>query len=569
MVKGRAMLWITGMLVIAVAHTAGAEPVAPGAALPSKAPADARPAGASTGENAGPIERYRVFETALESERDYEHPFLDATVTFTFTAPSGKRHTRDAFWDGGRTWRVRFSPDDAGKWAWQSQCSDTANAGLHSQGGTFRCVPYRGDNPLYLHGPLRLSEDRFSFVHHDGTPFFWLGDTGWSGVLEAAPEDWEHYLRTRRTQGFSLIQVCATHWRRSYVDEAGETFYTAEGGLRIQPGFFQRVDDRFAAINRQGMMIASVILWEAKGDVPETNLPVDDIVRLARYIVARYDAYQIVWILGGDGAYFRGNRAEHWRRIGRGVFPGARDRLVTIHPSFWAANFFRDEPWHDFIGYQSGHGDSLQAIRRLTHGPPAEDWKTHPPQPVLNIEPCYEEITSYTRKRRFKAHHVRRALYWSLLIAPTAGITYGHNSVWQWHDGRDASKGYSLEDHDRSWREALHSDGAASVVHLNAFFRALPWWTLRPDQDMIVEQPWAEDAEKYVVAARSEAGALAVIYMPAGGALKLHTGSLVRPSAARWFHPRSGQWIAAGDVTGATLAVAPPDEEDWVLCIRP
>lgn len=516
----------------------------------------------------GQIQRYGVFETALQSDRDYDNPFLGASVKLTFTAPSGKQRNRDAFWDGGRVWRVRFSPDEVGEWAWQSECSDTENAGLHSQSGRFRCASYTRENPLYKHGPLKISDDGFSFVHRDGTPFFWLGDTAWLGPLEANPKDWAHYLRTRREQGFSLIQVCATHWRQLYKDEAGESLYSTERGVCINPRFFQRADDNFAAISKQGMMIASVILWESKGDVPVTNLPVDDIVRLARYIVARYGAYQIAWILGGDGAYFQGNRAEHWKRIGRGVFPDDRDRLVTIHPSFWAASFFRDEPWHDFIGYQSGHGDSLEAIRRLTHGPPAEEWKHHPPQPVVNLEPCYEEIISYSQKKRFKAHHVRRALYWSLLVSPTAGVTYGHNSVWRWYDARNASSGHSIDDRDKSWREALHSEGAASVVHLKSLFSALPWWKLRPSQMMIVEQPWEQDAEKHVVAARSEDGSLAVIYMPAGGTLRINIGSLVRPSIAQWFNTRSGQWVIAAAVEGETLTLTPPDEEDWVLCIR-
>jgi len=524
--------------------------------------------GASNDLGQGQIQRYGVFETALQSERDYDSPFRDASVELTFTAPSGKQRKRDAFWEGGRAWRVRFSPDEVGEWAWQSECSDAENDGLHGRSGRFRCAPYSGEEPLYKHGPLKISDDGFSFVHEDGTPFFWLGDTAWSGVLEADPKDWAHYLRTRKEQGFSLIQVAATHPRRGYKDKAGQGFYSMERGVCINPSFFQRVDDNFAAINRQGMMIASVILWESKGNVPETNLPVDDIVRLARYIVARYDAYQIAWILGGDGAYFRGNRAEHWKRIGRGVFPDDRHRLVTIHPSFWAANFFRDEPWHDFVGYQSGHGDNLKAIRRLTHGPPGEDWKHHPPQPVLNLEPCYEEITSYSRKKRFKARQVRRALYWSLLVSPTAGVTYGHNSVWQWYDRRDASRGYSLDDQDKSWREALHSEGAASVGHLKSFFSALPWWKLRPSQEMIAEQPWEKDAEKHVMAARTEDGSLAVVYMPAGRALRINIGSLVRPSVAQWFNPRSGQWVMAAAVTGETLTLMPPDEEDWVLRIR-
>lgn len=521
----------------------------------------------SGGADSVQVEQNKVFETSFESARDYANPFLDAPVKITFTAPSGKIRTRDAFWDGGRTWRIRFSPDEVGDWRWRSECSDKENKGLHAQSGTFKCAAYTGDNPLYKRGPIRVSKDGFYFEHKDGTPFFWLGDTGWAGVLMATPGEWDHYLRKRKEQGYTLIQVCATHYRSSYKDKAGETFYSTEDGIRINPAFFQRVDDNFAAINRHGMMIASVILWEGKGKVPETNLPVDDIIRIARYIVARYDAYQIAWILGGDGAYFQGNRDEHWKKIGRGVFSKDRDRLVTIHPSFWAANFFRDESWHDFIGYQSGHGDSVQAIRRLTHGPPAEDWKINPPQPVLNIEPCYEEITSYTHKKRFKASHVRTALYWSLTVSPTAGVTYGHSSVYRWYDGKEPSGSDDSQEKDVSWREALNSEGTSSVVQLKRLFETLPWWKLRPAQDLIVKQP-SEVPEEYVTAAKTGDGEACLVYLPVGGEISLRTETVKRSSKAKWFNPRTGEWTEAGNIAGSPHSFNAPDENDWVLCIK-
>jgi hypothetical protein len=56
--------------------------------------------------------------------------------------------------------------------------------------------------------------------------------------------------------------------------------------------------------------------------------------------------------------------------------------------------------------------------------------------------------------------------------------------------------------------------------------------------------------------------------MPAGGTLRINIGSLVRPSIAQWFNTRSGQWVIAAAVEGETLTLTPPDEEDWVLCIR-
>ncbi len=51
-------------------------------------------------------------------------------VTVEFTGPSGEFHV-DAFWDGGACWRVRFSPEQTGRWQWRTRCSRPDDSGLH------------------------------------------------------------------------------------------------------------------------------------------------------------------------------------------------------------------------------------------------------------------------------------------------------------------------------------------------------------------------------------------------------------------------------------------------------
>ena len=101
------------------------------------------------------VRQWGVFEAVLESDRDYDNPFWDVTVAVEITAPSGERRTVDAFWDGGRTWRVRVCPDEVGGWRWSTVSSEPDDTGLHDREGEFACEPYEGDNPLYLHGSLR------------------------------------------------------------------------------------------------------------------------------------------------------------------------------------------------------------------------------------------------------------------------------------------------------------------------------------------------------------------------------------------------------------------------------
>ncbi|MEZ4664190.1 MAG: DUF4038 domain-containing protein [Caldilineaceae bacterium] len=51
------------------------------------------------------------------------------------------------------------------------------------------------------------------------------------------------------------------------------------------------------------------------------------------------------------------------------------------------------------------------------------------------MEPPYENHVAYQSGQPHDAHSVRRAMYWSLLNAPTAGVTYGGHGVWGWDDG--------------------------------------------------------------------------------------------------------------------------------------
>jgi hypothetical protein len=52
-----------------------------------------------------------------------------------------------------------------------------ANTGLNGKEQNLSVTPYKGDNPLLKHGPLRVTKDQSHFEYADGTPFFWLGDT--------------------------------------------------------------------------------------------------------------------------------------------------------------------------------------------------------------------------------------------------------------------------------------------------------------------------------------------------------------------------------------------------------
>lgn len=438
--------------------------------------------GASVGiwgaaESAADVGLWDRWEASFSAKAD-----PDTQVRVVFTAPDGRTRTRDAFWDGGETWRVRFQPDATGRWSYATE-SRPPVAGLDGQRGAFTCGPSTRATPFLKHGPIRVAKVGTHFEHADGTPFFWLVDTVWNGALKSTSEDWDRYLDDRVRNGFTGVQFVATQWRTAYTSLEGHTAYDGYERIRIHPEFFRRIDARIDAVGAKGLLAVPVMLWTlGRKEHNPGQLPESEAIRLARYLVARYGAHHVAWFLPGDGNY-SGANAERWKRIGRAVFGEGRDHApVFLHPQGmqWPYDAFLEERWLSAFGYQSGHGDDGDTLRWIYAGPPAEKWSAEPRRPVINLEPPYEDHVAYQSRQRHTAYTVRRALYWSLLNAPTAGTSYGAHGVWSWETEPAEPQEHGGTGVARPWFEAIRLPGSESVRHLSGLFRSLPWWELRP-----------------------------------------------------------------------------------------
>ncbi len=523
---------------------------------------------------AAQVHRHGIFEVTLTAAKEHADPLRDVQVTVEFRGPGGAVRQLRAFWDGERTWKARFSPESTGEWGWRSRCSDPSDSGLHERSGRFQVVPYRGANVLYRRGAPRLSPNRRYFVHADGTPWFFLSDTAWNGALMSTREEWEQYLADRSSKRFTAVQFVMTQWRAGRHDELGQVAFTGTDRIQIHPGFFRRMDSKFEALNRHGLVAVPVLLWALSSkekESPGVGLPADQAILLAQYMVARYGAWHVIWFLGGDGDY-RGANAERWKTIGRAVFPqGEPRRPVTLHPrgmqSPWAE--YKDEPWLDFFLYQSGHGSDARKWRWNATEGPAKDWTLEPARPVIDGEPNYEGHLSYQARARITDAEVRRAVYYSLLAAPPAGVSYGAHGIWYW-----ARKPEVPLDHPNSgvadpWFECLDYPGARQMKILRDVFDSVEWWKLRPDRGLLAEDPHDETFRSYPMPARSEDGRFALIYLPANPTVKLDLSGFGGAVRGEWIDPRTGARSVAGrwdPVRG--IEVKTPAEGDWLLLLR-
>jgi hypothetical protein len=235
---------------------------------------------------------------------------LNATFTLNGDEDPALVLSVPGFWDGNQNWKVRMALPQAGDWHWRTTCSNASDTGLHDQSGHVTVADYSGANPLFKHGFLRPHSSGRFLEHMDGTPFYWLGDTHWSGFSTA--EHWadsdnatvdpgpsEHSMLremvdVRAAQGYSVWkgETFVVNGKQGgsagSIANAGGTAW-GEGGMYgdLRPEFWQAIDDIMAYINSKGIVVSHAFAGIGRGLSNQSM--VAPIMDLARYNVARYE----------------------------------------------------------------------------------------------------------------------------------------------------------------------------------------------------------------------------------------------------------------------------------------
>jgi len=513
------------------------------------------------------VAKWGRFEKPFKSSVIYTNAVQQASLSVLFTSPLGNSFPVDGFWDGGKTWRIRFSPDQPGRWTFATTCSDAANRGLHQQTGDFLCTAATGPSRFRQHGPVRVARDHRHLEHSDATPFFWLADTVWSGPRMAQPKDWQFYALTRAYQGFSVAQ-----WAVAPGEDAKRqsAWSGAPDRIAINPDFFKRLDARLDLLSHVGILSGIVPLLEMPA---QTNaaaaLPDDQAELLVRYVVARWGAEPVAWLLAfeGDGS---ARNVGRWKRIGQAVFGSRPHAPVILFPgqAHRLLDEFRDQQWVDVFGCQSVTDFTDDALKRMVAGPFATEWTKEPARPLIPFAPCENGLTPSGGKR-FSADDVRHATYWSLLLTQPAGVSYCAQGVANWdmtaepHDAQTKGTGLPL------WHKALFMPGAKQMSHLSKYMDSIDFWKLRPQPKAIASQPGQLSPRRFIAAAGTEANDLSLVYVPEDRTLELFLDALPRSPLVNWFNPRTGNKHPSVAVVSASTCQFPtPDPGDWLLVIK-
>lgn len=500
--------------------------------------------------------KWQRFELTLKSSVTYTNPIQEAEMRVLFVSPLGETNRVYGFWDGGKTWRVRFQPGFAGRWTYYTMCSDTANAGLHAQTGSFLCTATKGEASLDLHGPVQVARSQKHLEHADRTPFLWLGDAAWSAALKSTSKDWEEFVEARAQQKFNAVQ-----WRLNPdLRDPKQSAFTGRDCISVNLEVFRQLDAKIATANRAGLLCAIAPLWEIS-DRAEEPLPEDQAIRLLRYAVARWSAEDVAWIVAFESDS-TGAPATRWQNIGRAVFGQVTHAPVILLPgeSVWAFDAFRRERWVDVLGVQTTSVVNENALPWLLHGPLALERQKVPAHPLVTIAPP-PEVSTKPAKHQISGELPMRLLWWSVLLNTPAGVSYQAQDIAEWNTNPDAKKSA------QPWRDALALPGANALAPLAGAFAGKEFWRLEPFSQ--VRNSSAAPTHE-TVAASTEAQEFMMIYTPEERTVNLPLSQTSPSVKANWHNVRTGETLLANAAkpTATTQRFTTPATGDWLLTLQ-
>lgn len=417
-----------------------------------------------------------------------------------------------------------------------------------------------------------VSQNRRFLQYEDGTPFFWLGDTGWLLLTRLSKPEALVYLDDRRSKGFNVVQAMLVHSLPG-SNVYGETpFEDADPGRPKVTGghdYWDHVEWVIDRAKERGIYMALVCCWGSV--VKSGRLSPEQARRYGLFLGERFrEKPNIFWLTGGD--IYGDQHADVWHALGTALKEADPDHLVTFHPfgRTQSSTWFHDAPWLDFNMFQSGH-------RRYDQDPDGkgednwryveEDYSRLPVKPTLDGEPSYEGIPQGLHdpsEPLWTDRDARRYAYWSV-FAGSFGHTYGNSAVMQMLKASHKRASYGTK---RYWDEAIHDPGAAQMRHLKSLMLSRPFFERVPASEVVVDQ-----GERYdrVIATRGRQYLFAYAYTgrPFEVRLGVIEGERVR---AWWYNPRIGLAEEFGVFENSgSRTFAPPggraEGNDWVLVL--
>jgi len=353
---------------------------------------------------------------------------------------------------------------------------------------------------------------------------------------------------------------------------------------KINPGYWREVDERLAFANRAGLTVGLAIAWgDKRGMEPFawSRFPsVEARKRYARYVAARYGAFDVYFLVSGEWhAEIRARKGPTEEEIfhefvGIGSALAAADphgRMIGIHPMtpHGSVREFAAAPWMSFADYQQNyrnlHGRVL--LSRSLRGP------------VVNSEYGYhlrdaDGDGKPDKENSYSTADIRFAS-WDIVMAGGYLVTGFGTTYFGGH--RDPGP-FDVD-------AKRNDDWEAQIGHIRALFTGLEWWRLVPSDGLIASEPESAPDGKVErgdgrTGVRPPAKACWVMSDPGetyllyargtSQSVEMDLGARGRSFRIRRFNPRTGEFAELGTAPVANrYRFEPPNEEDWLLLLTP
>jgi len=506
-------------------------------------------------------------------------------VRFTH-GKSGETLTVPAFWDGGDRFAVRFAPPEPGRWTWRSTCPD--DPALDGRTGSIRCREYDGPLDIYRYGFVKAEKGTKYLMYADGTPFFYLGDTHWGMYTEDLSDDhFKHIVRRRVEQGFTVIQS----------EPISAPFHLQDGRVDAEDiEGFRKADTYYRFIADAGLLHANAEFFFPSDLSRELAADEDALKALARYWVARFGAYPVLWTLAQEidndsyaelGGRFFDYSNNPWVKIAEYVHaadpyshPLSAHQENAVNTCVTGAGTEPEEAHADGNGVSAFLPEPVS--ERTGHNWWAAQWS-----PPLHETPGPEAVRDYWLSDRPAVNYEgrycglwtmnfgSRAQGWISFLSGFCGYGYGAADIWLYHSGFEAQitsfdgvEYITPELKATPWQEALEYPSALQMRHLRSLLESFDWWNLTP---VIPGDPVFQDASGAAVYAHTPRVHLLYFYGKNTRTGRISTLKSGDGLEVRWYNPRSGEYQEAAlpvrEADGFWTLPSRPDSEDWVLCL--
>jgi hypothetical protein len=267
-----------------------------------------------------------------------------------FRSPHQSTGLVKAFWDGGTRWIIRYTPAEAGNYAWRVT---STLAGLGGKEGQFTATPV--DKPGWLRA---ANVHHFAFVdaanQNNLTPHLWMGAVV-PGFPEMGLAAWKSLVDTRAAQHFNHLGI-------TLVDETSAANFQS-------PEFFRGAEEKLRYANQKGMLV-DVAFFGPNGLMDRLLPSHNDRQKWFTYALSRLAAYDVTW-----------QGIEGWESYenGRDLLKEIADYLASLdpykHTRSTRANVSSgplvDDGWLRYRSYQPKDDDSAGAIDQQIYQLPA------------------------------------------------------------------------------------------------------------------------------------------------------------------------------------------------------